>query len=175
MNDVIVIENFLDRSELESINKNLIDIVPWMFVKDNSDDSKGRYRTLGHARKFDQHQLIEPEIDLLEKVQEFITLNPSLFDNEFQIHTLYYNAIRYGDKFKYHTDGTGPTFLIYCNEDWKWWYGSGTKIKGHGVVRPKPGRMIIFPGNVKHKAIPMSSLTQVHARFSIVLQSSTTL
>jgi|7_EtaG_2_1085326.scaffolds.fasta_scaffold12841_5 hypothetical protein len=173
MNDVLVIDDFLDQSELNHINDHLIDKVPWIFV-DDTGISKGRYRTLGHSRQLDKCELIDPEINLIIKVQEFNDLNPDIFDEKFDFHTIYYNAIRYGDKFKYHTDGTGPTFLIYCNKDWRWWYGGGTKIKGYGTVKPKPGRLVIFPGNIKHKPCPMSFLTQTHARFSIALQSNKT-
>lgn len=171
MNEVLVIDDFLDDSELKYINKNLISKIPWIFIDDNGN-SKGRYKTLGHARVLNKCSLIDVEISLLNKVEEFCELNPHEFNFNCDFHTIYYNAIRYGDKFRYHKDGTGPTFLIYCNEKWKRWWGGGTKIKGHGKVMPKPGRLVIFPGNVYHKACPMNFLSESHARFSIVIQSN---
>jgi hypothetical protein len=167
---VLIIDNFLSYCETESISKYLKNR-EWFFV-DDTGESYGRYKNFGFHKKINNFSdFSDIELFLVEKLRKLFDSN-DLIEKNIQIRSVYYNAIRYGDKFKYHTDGTGPTFLIYCNENWKWWWGAETKIKNYGKIKPKPGRLLVFPGNVHHKACPMNFLSNQQARFSIVFQSN---
>ena len=91
------------------------------------------------------------------------------------------NCIKPGDSFEYHQDVTpgkvelaGSTVLIYMNPVWKWWWGSGTEFlldnKKTRLVRPKPGRAIIFPAAMQHRAVAPNILLNDFGRLSIALQ-----
>lgn len=167
---VLIVDNFLSSSEIKLISDYLKNR-EWFFVDDDGK-SFGRYKNLGFHKKInDFSDFSDIEILLIKKLENFFDSN-KIVEKNILIHSVYYNAIRYGDKFKYHIDGTGSTFLIYCNENWKWWWGAETKIKNYGKIKPSPGRLIVFPGNVYHKACPMNFLSKEQARFSIVFQSN---
>jgi len=169
MKDVILIDDFLLNYEIKYLYEHFKNI-SWKFIDDMGSCS-GRYRSLGISKKIENNNFSNLETLLLEKITSISIPNQeSLIDIE--VHRVYYNAIRYGDKFKYHIDGTGPTFLIYGNQRWSNLWGGHTIIKGHGKILPKPGRLIIFPGNTLHKASPPTRFFKDDARFSIVFQTN---
>lgn len=169
MNDVFLIDNFLSNSEIDYLY-NQFKIMSWRFVDDQGTAS-GRYRSLGFDKKIDNSNFSELEYLIIDKISNIKIPGQKILSN-IDIHTVYYNAIRYGDKFKFHTDGTGPTFLIYGNKEWNNFWGGHTIIKGHGKVLPKPGRLLIFPGNVPHKASSPTRFFKDDARFSLVFQTN---
>lgn len=166
---VLIVDDFLSYSETKSISDYLKNR-EWFFIDDNGKAS-GRYRNLGFHKKINNFSdFSDLEVFLVEKLENFFSLNNEIEKN-IKIHSVYYNAIRYGDKFKYHTDGTGPTFIIYCNSEWNFLWGGKTYLKNTCKVLPKPGRLLVFPGNLKHKASSPSFLSKEDARFSIVFQT----
>jgi len=166
---ILIVDNFLSTSEVEFIS-NYLKNREWFFIDDNGKAS-GRYRNLGFHKKIDDFSdFSDLELFLVNKLQDFFSSNDDIEKN-IKIHSVYYNAIRYGDKFKYHTDGTGPTFLIYCNSRWNFLWGAKTYLKNTCKVLPKPGRLLVFPGNLKHKASSPSFFCKEDARFSIVFQT----
>lgn len=169
MKEVILIDNFLLNHEINYLYAHFKSMT-WKFVDDMGFCS-GRYRSLGISKKNENNNFSDIEKFLLEKITTTTIPNQKTLSN-IEVHRVYYNAIRYGDKFKYHIDGTGPTFLIYGNKEWNRLWGGHTIIKGHGKVLPKPGRLIIFPGNTLHKASSPTRFFKDDARFSIVFQTN---
>ena len=169
MKNLYQIDEFLDKSEIDNL-ESIFKEVPWKLVTDR-DDGYGRFKTLGLARHLDRVEIMPFEQYLLDLIRNF-TLETDEIPSNILPHTIYYNAIRYGDKFKWHTDGTGPTFLIYGNKRWNRFWKGHTIFKGRGKVLPAPGRMIVFPGNTPHKASAPSRFFKEDARFSFVVQTN---
>jgi hypothetical protein len=80
------------------------------------------------------------------------------------------NCIKPFEHFEYHTDEWGSTVIFYVNPVWKWYWGSGTKFRRGGIVRPKPGRAVVFNGRIQHKIIPPTPLMNDFGRLSIAFQ-----
>lgn len=93
-----------------------------------------------------------------------------IIDTDF-LHQVYFNCVKPGDKFDYHKDADGTSILIYCNPVWKFWWGSGTQFKKPKmIVRPKPGRMILFNGQTEHRCVAPNLLMNDFGRLSVVFQ-----
>lgn len=80
------------------------------------------------------------------------------------------NCIKPHEHFDYHTDEWGSTVIFYVNPVWKWYWGSGTKFKSGKIVRPQPGRAVVFNGKVKHKIVPPTPFMNDFGRLSVALQ-----
>lgn len=80
--------------------------------------------------------------------------------NNYFIDEVYINLLKYGDMQFLHRDceldEKHITVLYYVNEYWDYKWGGETIFynKGESVmgVLPKPGRFVIFPGNIEHMA-----------------------
>lgn len=84
---------------------------------------------------------------------------------------IYFNLVKPGDRFDFHTDAKGMSVLVYLNPVWKPWWGSGTQFRNpNKVVRPKPGRAIFFNGQIKHRCIAPNLLMNDYGRLSVVYQ-----
>lgn len=176
MSNLIILDNVFNIEELQVVDE-YMNNKPWGFV-DDLGKSSGRYRSMGHSKDINSlEDLDEFESFLYEKI-DYIVRNLEFLPKNYNIFRIYYNAIRYGDKFNYHSDGSGPTFLIYGNKVWnKHWkshtlFHQGSLEKKVKKVLPKPGRMIIFDGQLEHRASPPASHFESNARFSIVFQTN---
>jgi hypothetical protein len=171
--NLIVIDNFLNLEEIQLVDNHLNN-KPWGFV-DDLGEAFGRYRSIGHSKEINSLQdFDEFECFLYEKIS-YVVDNLSFLPKNYDIFRIYYNAIRYGDKFNYHQDGNGPTFLIYGNKAWKKSWKSHTLFRDGSLkkkVLPKPGRIIIFDGQLEHRASAPTSHFEENARFSVVFQTN---
>jgi hypothetical protein len=79
-----------------------------------------------------------------------------------------------------HTDTSYPnhmSILIYPNLDWDDLWAGDIKFYSddspfHRAVDFKPGRIIVFDSNIRHKVMPLSSITESD-RFSIAIKACT--
>jgi len=175
MPNLIIIDNLFNLEEIKLVDNHLNN-KPWGFVDDLGGVS-GRYKSFGHAKNISStDNFDEFECFLYEKIL-YLVENLEFLPKNYDIFRIYYNAIRYGDKFEFHQDGTGPSFLIYGNSVWEKSWKSHTLFREGSLkkkVLPKPGRIVIFDGQLEHKASPPSSNFEANARFSIVLQTNLT-
>ena len=93
--------------------------------------------------------------------------------NTDRIYRNYVNCFRKGDNPQYHTDPGGNSYLFYTNSKWKRHWGSPTKFKGKfldTIVYPKPGRLIVFDSQIKHKGVSPTMFMpfSIAGRFSVV-------
>ncbi|WP_268225302.1 2OG-Fe(II) oxygenase [Sinomicrobium oceani] len=78
----------------------------------------------------------------------------------YYLYAVYLNSLKYGDMQFPHrdceVDEKDVTILYYVNPFWDYKWGGETifykKKESYVAVLPKPGRFVIFPGNVEHKA-----------------------
>lgn len=80
---------------------------------------------------------------------------------------VYGNSVLYGDHQHAHTDNdTGVTALYFANCQWEEnWHGETIFYdrdgEAHYAVGPRPGRLVVFPGDVLHRAgVPAKTCLQ---------------
>lgn len=98
------------------------------------------------------------------------------YDN-FNLLRAYTNAYTYGIEGAIHQDGPvegDMTFLFYINPTWDIQWGGETIFMENGEiiksVLPKPGRLVVFPGTMRHAARMVSKLCTI-AREVLVLKA----
>lgn len=172
-----VIDNFISIYDVKNCYRDL-SLTEWRVVYDHQW-SKVTRRAFGRGI---EHEALEVALKENEMVRYLHKLVKSRnFEGCGKLRQFYLNCIKPGDSFEYHQDVTpgkvelaGSTVLIYMNPVWKWWWGSGTEFlldnKKTRLVRPKPGRAIIFPAAMQHRAVAPNILLNDFGRLSIALQ-----
>lgn len=162
-----VIDNFVEQSDLETIYDAFTNSrCPWHLAKDYAESkNKKKYFVKVYECRSDLSDLLSTNEfkRIYQRIQEFVPETDVL-------RTIYFNCVKPGDGSEYHVDFDGKSVLIYGNPTWKWYWGSGTIFKNHGLVKPKPGRAVVFDGDIPHRAIPPNFLMNDCGRLSIVFQ-----
>ena len=139
--EIKIIDNFLLRKDLEKItNPTLLN---WWMQISNSDSGDG-LEFLSSNKTDDQFF----NTYLFDKVIE--KLNVGFYELE----RVYYNGQWNGRETDYHRDGCDLTALIYLSP-YEYGWGGFTEIMTEPeptLVHPIPNRLMIFPGNIPHKA-----------------------
>lgn len=167
---MFIMDNTFTQSELKWYINNLVKR-HWFFLGDNPDD-----QTIDETRSLGITKNVEPDFDeldyfLIDRLNKVLSYN---FDPAKM--RIIKNCFRFGDIPEWHTDSDykqTPSFLFFMNHEWKWWWGSGLLIQEKfrkRKVRPKPGRLLVFDGSKRHKAIPPNLLYRGCGRFSVVIQ-----
>lgn len=168
--DIIKSDNFISADDLHSAYWDLRINFAWTVASDKQG-SGVRKASFGRGWEHEGLEQAYEEIKMIRYFDEYIR-NSGLPDCG-KLRHFYINCIKPGDQFTYHTDQTGSTVMIYVNPVWKWHWGSGTKFKRGrfiDVVRPKPARVVCFPGQTLHKPIPPNLWYNDFGRLSIAFQ-----
>lgn len=165
-----VYDDFLDNRELVMLSDALVRR-HWFFIDDYKDTSQrfNENRTLGVVKE-NPNDFDDFDFFLISKIKEKLGFNLNLKDIRILM-----NCFKVGDVPTLHTDNlnNSPTFLFFLNPKWKWWWGSGLLVcekNKKRFVKVKPGRLVIFDGSSKHKAIPPNFLYKGIGRFSYAIQ-----
>jgi len=160
-----VVDNFLSKYELKLLYESLKSPqTDWYIGKDKSNSN---LKNNSFVKAIDPYTAQQYKIldDILLKIKKENILHTNI------LHQVYFNCVKPGDKFDYHVDADGTSILIYCNPVWKLWWGSGTQFKNpQKIVRPKPGRMILFNGQTEHRCVAPNLLMNDFGRLSVVFQ-----
>jgi len=163
-------DNVFTTQEIWWMNEYMERFDGWQLIFDDSTDQGVATYSLGRA--IDKPNYGDFEDFLIKCLNSRIksTVIPDF-------HRVVYNAFRPGDSPALHIDGEyngALTAMVYTNLNWKPEWGGETVFYKDGecidTVVPKPGRVIMFPGNIKHGAKPPSVLADAPARFSVALQ-----
>jgi len=160
-----IIDNFLSETEINQIY-NLLSSpeMNWFIIKDCSDS---HIKNKSFGKKVGA-EILQDDYYLNYLHNKIKSKNIPNTNKLFQI---YFNCVKPGDKFDYHQDQDGTSVLFYCNPVWKYWWGSGTQFKNpRKIIKPKPGRAVIFDGRIEHRCIAPNLLMKDFARLSIVFQ-----
>lgn len=167
LSDIQIIDNFLTDYEINEYHK-FFESMSFGHGFDNDRKDSARFLSLALKNDVDAIGTNRYEEYLLKKFKKH---NLLYLDERLKI--VYYNALKIGDKFEYHKDWDGHTFLIYTNKEWYHHWGGQTLFKkGYRTksVYPSPGRLIIFDGQINHKGSAPSIFNNAFARYSIVFQ-----
>lgn len=141
----------------------------WQFIFDDTEDQLATTFSLGRV-------IDKPNFGPFEKFLVRI-LNSRISNDIPDFHRAVYNAFRCGDSPALHIDGEfdgAITLMVYTNFQWKPDWGGETVFYKDGecidIVVPKPGRVVIFPGNELHGAKAPNAGINSPARFSVALQ-----
>ena len=149
-----VFDNLLDKQEIDTNYFYFRDIAPWRFIGSGKDETKWR--------KFNYHLKFKNKIEKKLKDQtENILKNMQIFDL-LKLERAYASANPYGTVHESHTDWekevTGITIMYYLNNTWDLKFAGETVFydkNNQDILKsiiPKPGRIIIFDGNIEHCA-----------------------
>ena len=73
------------------------------------------------------------------------------------LHRIYANLNMFGDYQFAHRDGDGFTALLFANPKWDEDWGGEIIFYSHDTspvdhaIRPRPGRMVLFDGHIRHR------------------------
>ncbi|MCB2087806.1 MAG: 2OG-Fe(II) oxygenase [Sphingomonadaceae bacterium] len=90
------------------------------------------------------------------------------------IHRIHANDAPYGDYMATHTDSApGVTAVYFANSEWRdEWQGELILYDGEEpvtAVAPRPGRLVIFPGDIPHRA-GVPARTCPHSRITLAFK-----
>jgi|TARA_B100000085_G_scaffold16774_2_gene14485 hypothetical protein len=169
-NDIIKLDNFIDRKTVNSAYLDLRHNFYWTVV---SDKPGSNIKKAAFGRGY-EHEDLRRALETIPMVSYFDEyIRNSGLPNCNRLRHFYVNCIKPGDQFNYHQDRSGSTVLMYVNPVWKWYWGSGTKFKKGfrtHFVAAKPGRCVCFPGKTDHKPVPPNLLCNDFGRLSIAFQ-----
>jgi len=125
------------------------DTVKWGFTGSGTDYEKWR--------KFDYQLNFSNKIEKKYKLQTNNILKNLNFDKFLKLSEVYASANPYGTVHESHTDSDqGITIMYYLNHHWSIENAGETVFHKDGdIIRsiiPKPGRVVVFDGNIKHCA-----------------------
>ena len=167
---VIIIDDFLQRDEIERLDNYLTMFKHWEMIYDKPGEERNSW-SLG--KLYTPPEFGATEYMLIEMFKERL---PSM--NIPKFHRVLYNCFRYGDSAQLHIDGNSEdavSFMVYGNKMWDFsWGGETVFIEDEEIgaaVIPKPGRLVIFPGSMIHGGRAPNKFHQGVGRFSIVFQN----
>ncbi len=153
-NFINVFDNYLDKENIDTNYFYFRDIAPWRFIGSAKDETK--WRKFNYFLKFKNK--IEKN---LKNQTENILKDMHLFDL-LQFERSYASANPYGTVHESHTDWekhvNGITVMYYLNNFWNLKFAGETVFydtENQDILKsiiPKPGRIIVFDGNIEHCA-----------------------
>ena len=116
--------------------------------------------------------LLEEGTDSAEVIKKYIPSETYGFNRG------YVNLGIHGDVNHMHMDGKFykcKTLLYYANQNWEYKWGGHTAFFDNNgniktTVEVKPGRMVIFDGNIPHTVLPMNIRSSPSYRFTVALK-----
>jgi Rps23 Pro-64 3,4-dihydroxylase Tpa1-like proline 4-hydroxylase len=150
---------------------------------DDNDESVGRYTdeyVIGMIHQIFPihfHEENNPNVNLRKKILDLIhreCLSQFRILNQFKLERMYINCFTPGENPYFHVDrpeevSQAYTCLYYANQKWDLNEGGETQFYADNTiygVPPVPNRMIIFDGDIQHRA---TSFRNYH-RFTIALK-----
>lgn len=164
-----VIDNFLNHDEVCDLY-NLLKSpgTPWFI---GTDHDKTKIKNKSFVKGYNSIESYSLVNDCVAVQKVFLKIKEKNIKNTENLIQIYFNCIKPGDKFDFHRDSDGKSVLVYLNPVWKFWWSSGTQFKSpNKIVRPKPGRVIIFDGDIQHRCISPNNFMEDFGRLSIVFQ-----
>ena len=144
------------------------------------------YRRREYDNEKDEYPIFSVDFDPIKFQKEMeigikisAILESLCFDKSYCLKRVYINMSHYGDVEFPHYDCLPEekdiTVLYYVNDFWDYtWSGETFFYLNHQpefVVLPKPGRILIFPGNIEHMGSVPSRICKV-SRLSLALKYS---
>jgi SM-20-related protein len=148
-----IIDNYFDKNEILENYFYFRDNAPWNFTGSGKDETK--WRKFKYDLKFNNK--IEKKF---KKCTQNILKNLGFFDL-LKLERVYASANPYGTVHESHKDNPfipigGITVMYYLNSFWDLNFAGETVFIDNGEIIksiiPKPGRVIVFDGNIEHCA-----------------------
>ncbi|UKB84722.1 2OG-Fe(II) oxygenase [Chryseobacterium sp. MEBOG06] len=167
--EITIINNFLDSDEINAFYEYVSDL---SFVKKEKDDEYDEYPIF--SVDFIPEEFINDTFIGI-KIKEYLQ-SINMFD-QFLLYRSSINMSHYGDvEFPHYDcpiDRKDITVLLYVNNKWDYkWGGETLFYESHdskAAVLPKPGRLVIFPGNIEHLGGVPTRICKA-SRFSLALK-----
>ncbi len=147
---IYVFDDLLDKKIIDEVT-NALSVAPFTHTEIARPDV-GAYRHWAFNMPLDKAK----DLPLVQKANDVIA---SLFDNKYRLYRCYCNVASHGDMLYPHTDcmpnAKEMTALWFIQDEWNFEWGGETifynkEDDAEVVVTPKPGRLAIFDGAIKH-------------------------
>ena len=134
--DIKIVDDFLSLSDLRKAY-HISTEAPWNIQASKPNESQFLIHEVSNITFFCEH--------IFGKLRQYL-------DGNYKIQRIYYNGQWSGREGTPHRDGCDATALIYLS-NYKMGWGGFTEIYGKNpiVIHPITNRMVLFPGNLKHK------------------------
>lgn len=170
-----IVDDLFTEDEVEKLDKWFAQYTMWGLGYDEMDYGAST-ATLCRSLKWDQwvgyHKILDDAQRIMrERLNDDIPV--PLFSR------CLINNFKFGDSPMFHKDSPnnpkGQTFMVYPNKVWnKNWGGFTAFADDDGDIicaaAPRPGRIVIFPGNMAHSGVAPTKVHQGYGRFSIAYQ-----
>jgi len=168
--NIEVVDDFLNQKEIQDLYNLLRSPGTTWFIGPDHSDSTIKNKSFVKAYKYDDELLsLVNNYSCIKQI--YLKIKERNIKNTTSLGQIYFNCVKTGDKFDFHTDCEGTSVLVYLNPQWKFWWGSGTQFKKpNKIIRPKPGRAIFFDGKIEHRCIAPNYFMEDFGRLSIVMQ-----
>lgn len=166
---LFIIDDFVDQESIQKFYNSTKELPFRRQEKDFDSDEFPIFSVDFIAREF------ENKHDIGIKSREL--LNTLDINRKLSLYRSYVNMSHYGDMEYPHRDcgedEEGITVLYYINDNWDYTWGGETLFYSNRdsriAVLPKPGRFLIFPGNLEHKGSPPSRTCNI-SRLTLALK-----
>ncbi len=174
-----IVDNILHAGEIEELDDWFGTYLSWGLGYDMQEYG-AKSATLCRSLQWDmwiwKHQLIEDtRLVLRKRLKEYFDLDIPYFQR------CLINNFKFGDSPMWHKDAPSNkkalTMMVYPNKVWDLNWGGYTAF-GWGsedadwVALPKPGRVVLFPGNINHCGIAPTKIHEGYGRFSMAYQDA---
>ncbi|WP_313002677.1 2OG-Fe(II) oxygenase [Chryseobacterium gleum] len=167
--EITIIDDFLTPDEINAFYEYVSEL---SFVKREKDDEHDEYPIF--SVDFIPEDFINDTF-IGQKVQDY--LKKIYIYDQYKLCRSYINMSHYGDVEFPHYDcsiqAKDLTLLLYVNNKWDYrWGGETIFYENHDsklAVLPKPGRLVIFPGNIEHLGSVPNRICKA-SRFSLALK-----
>lgn len=172
-----IVDGLFTSNELDKMDKYMASFHNWGLGYDSGDYGASS-ATLCKSLKWDMWKGLYGIIqDIDDRMRERL---PAVGITVPYFHRCLLNNFKVGDHPCYHKDSPrndgSQTFMVYPNKVWELNWGGVTTFADDNdnviaAANPKPGRIVIFNGNINHCGVSPTKYHQGYGRFSMAFQS----
>ena len=173
---ITIVDDLYSEQELDIMDRYFGSYTYWGLGYDMNEYGASS-ATLCRSLKWDQwvglHAILDDIRWIMSRRLERLDIKTPLFSR------CLINNFKFGDSPMFHKDTPGnpdgQTFMVYPNKAWDLNWGGYTAFADEeddviACVNPKPGRIVIFPGEINHSGVAPTKVHKGYGRFSIAYQ-----
>ena len=151
-----IIDNVFDEKTVDFLYGYYRDLSPWHFTGEGNANTNWRKFYKDLSRDFEEDHI------LFNKAEEIFSNKLPHLKNTHVLDKPYASGYVYGTHHEMHRDGDCYTIMFYLNKLWAMSYAGETIFTNNeeteiiSSVIPKPGRAVVFDGQIPHCAREVS-------------------
>ena len=151
-----IIDNVFDENTVDFLYGYYRDVSPWHFTGEGNANTNWRKFYKDLSKDFEEDHI------LFNKAEEIFSNKLPHLKNTHMLDKPYASGYVYGTHHEMHRDGDCYTIMFYLNKLWAMSYAGETIFTNNeeteiiSSVIPKPGRAVVFDGQIPHCAREVS-------------------